>query len=635
MKRSILPAVCSLLAVFGALPRYPAMPTAACATPAPADRVAAPFADKVIDALEAWWKAWRAGKIDFTKKESISKDSIAGKKGLLPKGMVGDLTYARELELLFEQAVKLESAEAATTLLQFASAGLDEFKYTRSMAPFAVRGLAETWLMKFTGQAALDEITKAARGELRVGKDLAAVMKAAALRSVGKRKDKALRAVLEQQLGATELTVRLAAAEGLRDLGDEDAGPALAAALERETTDQCVDGIVMALRASYARYLQVPAPEPTPTPKGPEALGDKPAEPGKEPGKEPVKPAEPAPAPAPAVPEAPESARLAVRAAIGALGRTNWRADMTLVQFLDDFRSPETIPALIAILQKCKDNPADLQSGKLSGLLLHRAHEVLVSMTGAVFPADKPEKWREFWEAEKGKIQVASKAATEASKAKSAANTVSTGFCGIPVQGTRIVFILDLSGSMDFPMRKKGTAGEGVPDKLPSRLDFAKKELIRAMEAMSTNAQFNLVTFNGNPKPELWNKTLVPANDKNRERFRKYVEDLRADGATNLWCGLEEGLKLKSLVYGNRYDTNVDELFILSDGAPTAGDVMDPIEILRLVKETNRFSKVRINTVYISSPNPRDLPPTPWMTITPEAMMERMADENGGKFVNL
>ena len=82
------------------------------------------------------------------------------------------------------------------------------------------------------------------------------------------------------------------------------------------------------------------------------------------------------------------------------------------------------------------------------------------------------------------------------------------------------------------------------------------------------------------------------------------------------------GLKMKSLVYGARYDSAVDEMFVLSDGAPNLGDVIDPVEILELTTETNRFNNVRINTVYISSPheqNPEN------NTLSPIDLMRRMA----------
>jgi Mg-chelatase subunit ChlD len=168
------------------------------------------------------------------------------------------------------------------------------------------------------------------------------------------------------------------------------------------------------------------------------------------------------------------------------------------------------------------------------------------------------------------------------------------------------------------------------------RLDFAKRELHRAMDAIAPNAQFNLVTFNGDDKADAWSKDLVPATEKNRERFKKYVDGLEAVGGTNLWSGLESALKIKSLVYGNRYTVTIDELFVLSDGAPTVGDVQDPIEILRIVQECNKFANVRINTFFISSATPPEgRQAEPRMSITPQELMRRMAEQNGGKFREL
>ncbi|MFY9341414.1 MAG: VWA domain-containing protein, partial [Planctomycetota bacterium] len=328
--------------------------------------------------------------------------------------------------------------------------------------------------------------------------------------------------------------------------------------------------------------------------------------------------------------ELPESVRLAVRAANRALGRTTWRADLALLGLLDEFRSLETVPALIAQLEYFFAHLDEVKSGKLSGLAVYQAHELLVSMTGAVFPADQPEKWRAFWEAEKDKIAVTEKRNPAAAGAPT---TVAGGFCGIPVQGTRVVFVVDLSGSMDWPMADDGPDGK---KKKMIRLDFAKRELKRAMDLISPNAQFNLITFNGNPKAESWKPAMVQATPANREAFKKYVDGLRADGGTNVWSGLEDALKIKSVVFGNRYTTNIDELFVLSDGAPTVGDVQDPVEILRLVQECNKFANVRINTIFISSETPEEYRNRePKMKITPQELMRRMAQENGGKFREL
>ncbi|MGK0205671.1 MAG: Mg-chelatase subunit ChlD [Planctomycetota bacterium] len=260
-------------------------------------------------------------------------------------------------------------------------------------------------------------------------------------------------------------------------------------------------------------------------------------------------------------------------------------------------------------------------AGKLSGLLLIKAHELLVSMTGAVYSANQPAKWRELWDKEKDNIKVAQKRDT----GPNLTGTKAAGFVGIPVQGSRVVFIVDLSGSMDWPMDDQGGKVK--------RLDYAKREILKATDGMSPDSMFNLVTFNGDDEADMWSKKLVSATKRNKERFKKYVEKLRPLGGTNLWSGLEAALNIKLMEYGNHYETTIDEIFLLSDGAPSVGDVQDPIEILRLVQEVNRFKEVRINTVFISSQTPEaHLARQRRMSLMPKALMRRMAKQNGGKF---
>jgi hypothetical protein len=454
--------------------------------------------------------------------------------------------------------------------------------------------------------------------------------------------DKSFRGVIETALADNDEIVRVHAAEALGKLGMEESGLALVGSLDREANDAVLAAVAHSLQKIFAKYLTLN--EAAPTADSGKAGDSKPADPADKGDKtekaekngEPA-PAQPAPASAPAPAstppaaapaELPEVLRLVVHSSIKALGRSNWRADMALVRLLGDFRSVETVPALIAVLERFRDQPDDVKSGKLSGLLLYQAHELLVNMTGAVFPATSPEKWREFWEKEKDKIQV-----TKKRELTGLEKTVAGGFCGIPVQGTRVVFVVDLSGSMDWNMDKEEPDGRKT---LVKRIDFAKKELHRAMDVIAPNAMFNLVTFNGDDKAELWKKDLQPATEANRKQFKKYVDDMRALGGTNVWAGMQEALKIKSQVYGTRYESNVDEVFVLSDGAPTVGEVTNPTEILRLVQEANKFANMRINTIFISSQTPAEHQRNqPKMEMTPQDLMKKMADQNNGKFREL
>ena len=563
---------------------------------------AAPAEEKAVKALEAWLKLYRSGKLDVSSQEDSTRDSIAQKFGILQKGLVGKITALRDLELILEQVIKLDTPSAAEGALEVAAIGLDQSKvvYTTQMLPFAVRATGEKWLAKCTGPIATDYLGKVARGEVKFDKANAASMRAASLRMQGARKEGADRALLEKNLGAPEVPVRLACAEALQQLADEAAVPAMAMVLEQETSDAVATAIAQAMHACYRKYLDASKPAA-------KKDGDAKPEEGK----------------AQDAPQLPESTRIAARSVVKALGKTTWRADMALVQFLYDFRTKDAVPGLIDLLQRFKDHPEDVQSGKLSGLLQHRVHETLVSMTGAMLPIDAPDKWRELWEKDKDTIAVVPRQAVK-SDGKNA--TVAGNFCGIPVQGSRVLFIVDLSGSMGFPMKSAEPDG----NRPGTRLDFAKKQLHKVIGDLPETSKFNFITYNGNPKPEVWNKDLLLANSQNKNRAFDFVDKMRADGGTNMWSGLEEGLKMKSLVYGERYASNVDEIFLVSDGAPSVGEIIDPAEILQLVTETNKFSKVRLNTIFITSvsdQDPRNL------SLTPSELMRKMAGQNGGKFV--
>ncbi|MBL8753402.1 MAG: VWA domain-containing protein [Planctomycetes bacterium] len=573
--------------------------------------------EKPLRALDAWVKHWRTGKMDVRSKANIAKDSIAAKFGLSPGGL-GNPTWAGDLEVICSAVAKLDTEDAAKALVEVAALGLVPGDYSYAMAPYEVRAVAEAAAAKLTAPAAREALAKFGRGVSLSDKAQAMALQTAALRCIGLGKDKSQRSVLENGLGDGDELVRATAAEMLGLADDVDAALPLVALLERETSDSVLIAGTAALQAIYRKH--VPKTGVFQSAPGPDG-----------------KPAEAAPAPATPAAPIPESVRLAVRAAGQALGRTTWRADMALVRLMDEYRSLECVPALIGVLERYAAHPEEVKSGKLSGLLLYQAHELLVAMTGAIHPATQPDTWRAFWDAERDKIVVAERKEPKPGAADGGAGkvdaTVAGGFCGIPVQGTRVVFVLDLSGSMKWKMEESAADGKKV---LSERLDFAKRELVRAMDVIAPNAQFNLVTFNGDDKAESWSKDLVPATEKNRERFKKYVDGLEARGGTNLWSGLESALRIRSLVYGARYQSNVDEVFVLSDGAPTVGDVQDPIEILRLVTETNKFAKVRINTVFISSATPAEARQAePRMAITPQELMRRMAENNGGKFREL
>lgn len=601
--------------VCGALP--PAVPDLHPCTPSAVESrgMAQKPQGQPLKALDAWLKLYRKGKIDYRSKRDIGKKSLAIKYKVRDKGDSGELTYASDLKVILEATAALDNENAARAMADAASVGLNpKRKFTYAMAPYRVRTLALETMKMLTSKEAKEALATGARGEWNKGNS-SKELRAAALLALGYIRDEAYEPVIEAALADGSPMVRIHAIDALQMIGDDKATHALIRVVNGETDDAVLVTAAKALRTIYGKFLR--NAEDDLNREKLKASDDKKPKEG-EAGKDDTQNKDEV-TDAPARP-APPTARLAVRAAIRALGRTTWRADMVLVRLLDDFRSGEAVPALIAVLERFRDNPKDVESGKLSYLLKTRVHDLLVSMTGAVYSADQPDQWRELWDKEKDNIKVAEK---REPKAKS--GTAAAGFVGIPVEGSRVVFIMDLSGSMDWPMNDGGGKMR--------RIDYAKRELLKAVEGLSPNAMFNLITFNGDDKAESWHKKLVEANKRNKASFKKFVEKLKPLGGTNLWSGMESALNIKTLVYGNNYETTVDEIFLLSDGAPSVGDVQDPVEILRLIAEINRFKEVRINAVFISSETPpQERQRQRQMTLSPAELMRRIAKENGGKF---
>jgi hypothetical protein len=86
------------------------------------------------------------------------------------------------------------------------------------------------------------------------------------------------------------------------------------------------------------------------------------------------------------------------------------------------------------------------------------------------------------------------------------------------------------------------------------------------------------------------------------------------------------------------FKTEIDELFVLSDGAPNLGRLTVPREILRAVRRWNRTAQVRIHTVYVGDERvekdfiPPGAPEPPPDRLKPEEFMRRLAEENHGRF---
>ncbi|MEM8713892.1 MAG: hypothetical protein AAGG01_23355, partial [Planctomycetota bacterium] len=134
-------------------------------------------------------------------------------------------------------------------------------------------------------------------------------------------------------------------------------------------------------------------------------------------------------------------------------------------------------------------------------------------------------------------------------------------FFGIQIVSERVLFILDISGSMAEPLRL-----ERVGETPPTRMDVAKRELKTAIESLPSNALFNVVPFSGSAMSWMEGGLAASATESAKLEALLYVSRLDALGGTNLYDALAFAFD----------DPDVDTIYLLSDGEPSIGDLIDP-----------------------------------------------------------
>ncbi|MCC6464195.1 MAG: hypothetical protein IT463_02515 [Planctomycetes bacterium] len=299
-----------------------------------------------------------------------------------------------------------------------------------------------------------------------------------------------------------------------------------------------------------------------------------------------------------------------------------------------------------------------------------------------------PEFWR-FWVKMGGK-----KVEGREEGATTAGRDVPKFFKAAAV-GKNVMFVIDISGSMQHPvnlppeMKKKpppppkeekkgpvtgngkaggnGDAGKEEEEKKPeipppdyskvvSKLDLAKVELIHTLRYLPEDYKFNIVVYH-TTHDLLDNsvKNLVPANEANKQKFIKKVQDLNWAALTNIHGGMIRGFCVneKGMIDQKKEDpawhpeclnSGATTIFFLTDGSPTISDdttnpgevgrpgpggvilpvgngrMCIPQNIIEDIRRVNTFRKVVINTVGIG---PHD-----------RTLMQALAEMTGGEYID-
>ena len=212
----------------------------------------------------------------------------------------------------------------------------------------------------------------------------------------------------------------------------------------------------------------------------------------------------------------------------------------------------------------------------------------LFDLTGKTFGA-RGTAWIGWWEnegREQFKVPTAAelRLADEAALKRRLGAQTTTSFFGIRIRSNRIIFIIDVSGSMEEPTRTRYEDVRGMP-----RMQRAQEELIACLTNLSQDTFFNILPFSDKVRP--WQKGLTQRTEENFRDAKKFTDGLKPSGGTNLVGSLDAAFE----------DPEVDTIFLLSDGEPTMGWTGDPFVIRTHVQKLNANRGVTIHAVSIGS----------------------------------
>jgi HEAT repeat protein len=255
----------------------------------------------------------------------------------------------------------------------------------------------------------------------------------------------------------------------------------------------------------------------------------------------------------------------------------DWPVRVTAARQIGKLRTREAIDLLVA------------QMAREEGRMLGDIGETLRAMTGKALGYTHSH-WKGWWDANRETFVFPEKLDPAAAGAAGV-----TTYYGVPIVSTRIIFCLDISGSM---------SAEVVAGGKENRLDQAKKELIRVLQSLDKETKFNMIFFDDRLEP--FAARMVPLESYLKKAV-PFITALQPRGGTNIYDTLELAFT----------DPTCDTIFLLSDGDPTAGKFVAPDEILREIRRKNRARQVVIHTISLGKSD----------------FMKKIAEDNGGEYV--
>jgi HEAT repeat protein len=288
---------------------------------------------------------------------------------------------------------------------------------------------------------------------------------------------------------------------------------------------------------------------------------------------------------------------------------------------LGSLGSMESVDALIARMDK--------EEGRVRADIREALKKITRDDLG-----ESPARWKEWWKKEKdhypGKTPPRPPETPKPDVNERYAQVPT--FYGIQLFSKRLEFLLDVSSSMSDHivvdpdwLRKNGRAYKSDATKF----DLASFEISATLRLVDPRLEFGIVTFRSDVKP--WKEHLVPASPGTVDQALAHLESQRpppmnaagdiSKQKTDLADALRIALGIKPGTTGRATDEAADEAYIMTDGAPTAGDLVDADVLLSWFREKNRLARLRLHVVTFETID------------TDLKFLQSLATAGGGSFV--
>ena len=295
-----------------------------------------------------------------------------------------------------------------------------------------------------------------------------------------------------------------------------------------------------------------------------------------------------------------------------------WQVRSAAAFALAGLKCKPVVPALIDGLE------AELMRKKDPWAMDLRLHKLLEGLTGQTVLRGDVRPWKQFWQQEGTGFTVKPKVAP--GEQAPVANKYQK-FFDLEVDSDRVLFVLDFSGSMAEPVTLKGTTTGAQPGTPTTKAALVVAELKKIVLGLPDNALINLIVFSDEVRvwrEERGRPALVKLDDNARDDLvGNFLESLRPQGTTNLYGALDKAFGFAGrALYDKYYEAGFDTIYVITDGAPCAGEVQDKDEIRRRVREANRLRRLTIHCVTFGNKNDTDF-------------LIPLAEENGGRHIHI